>query len=365
MNRAPSSPRPASGGAPRGRSSHPSGSDLAPTHRNRRRAPIALLSPLIDFLDAAVREQIHIDPFQRDPDSIRRMMPLVRALNLYHGTEVRGWENLPERGPMLVVGNHSGGAATRDSAFFLQKWVEERGAEAPLYSLAYDLLFANPILASWFRHRGVVPANPENARRALAMGAAVLVFPGGDYEVYRPWRERNRIDFGGRLGFVELALRTGVPVVPMVIHGAHQSTIVLTRGTRIARVAGLGKLHVKIFPLIWNLPFGPTPAFVPSAQLPAKVTVQIEKPLRWPRCARNRAPDPAVLRSRYAEITAIMQRRLDALAAERPHPVLTRLEELNPLGPAAPRRDSLAVGRRSPTSRRGLGSRRPNHLASA
>ena len=308
--------------------------------------PIPLLKPLIDSLDAAVRAQIHVDPFQRDPDSIRRVMPLVNALNTYYGTEVRGWENLPARGPMLVVGNHSGGAETCDFAFFLQKWVEVRGAEAPLYSLAYDLLFANPLLASWFRHCGVVPANPQNARRALEMGAAVMVFPGGDYEAYRPWSERNTIDFGGRLGFVELALRSGVPVVPMVIHGAHQSTIVLTRGSRIARATGLGKLHVKIFPFIWNLPFGPTPAFVPSAQLPAKVTVQIEKPLRWQRSAGNHAPAPAVLRSRYAEITALMQRRLDALAAERPYPVLSRLEELSPLSLAGRARNSLGWRRR-------------------
>jgi 1-acyl-sn-glycerol-3-phosphate acyltransferase len=292
--------------------------------------PAALLRPLVDTIDTTVKAQLNQDPFQRDPKAVKLMLPLIRAVTRYFGAEIRGWENLPKRGALLIVGNHSGGAQTTDVAPLLGRWIEDRGAEAPLYMLGYDLLFAYPIVAPLWRKLGLLRADPAVATAALNRGAAAVVFPGGDYEVFRPWSERNKIDFGGHTGFIRLALATRVPVVPMTIHGAHQSTFVLTRGRRIARRMGLERLHIKVFPFIWNIPFGVTPAFVPSVQLPAKVTVQFGKPLDWSRYPAHKAKDAAVIRRCYAEITGVMQKALDALAQERPYPVLTRLNELRP-----------------------------------
>ncbi len=326
-------------------------------------------APLLEAIDSAIRSELTQDPFQRDPAFVSRLLPLVNAVNAYFGTEIRGWENVPQRGPVLIVGNHSGGAETSDAAPLLARWVEDRGVAAPIYFLGYDLLFTYPIVAPLLRKLGLLPASQATARQALRRRAAVAVFPGGDYEVFRPWSERNTIDFGGRTGFIELALSMGVPVVPMTTHGAHQSTIVLTRGRRIARLAGLNRLHIKVFPFIWNIPLGLTPAFIPSAQLPAKVTVQFGKPLDWSRYGRHKAKDAAVLDACYQEITATMQETLQALATERPYPILTRMNELLPgnilrriLGnntdPAAPTASSLS--KRTPTVRR----RSPRHRRS-
>ncbi len=289
-----------------------------------------LLRPMLETIDSAIRNGKDTNPFQRAPGFVARMAPVVRTVNRYFGTEVRGWENVPDEGPFLIVGNHSGGAEPNDFWFLLGKWLQERGPEAPLYALTYDLLFAPPLVGTLLRRLGGIPANWPNARRALQQGAAVLVFPGGDYEVFRPWSERNRINFAGRTGFVELAIATGVPVVPMTIHGAHQSTIVLARGRRLARLMGISELHVNVFPFIWNIPFGLTPAFVPSVQLPAKVTVQIDKPFDWSRYGQRRGRDPAVVRRCYDQITRRMQKTLDELAREHPYPILSRMNELRP-----------------------------------
>jgi len=289
------------------------------------------MQPVVDALDHAAAEQIQRDPFRRDPRLVREYLPYFKASGLSFGTEIRGWENLPAEPPFLVVGNHSGGAETNDSAAFIARWIEERGPEAPLYSLAYDFLFAYPVVGRLLPKLGIVPASPENARKALAMGAAVLVFPGGDDEVFRPWTHRNEIAFGGHKGFVEFAIASGVPVVPMTIHGAHQSTFVLTRGRDLARRMGLARLRIKVFPLIWNIPFGITPAFVPSFQLPAKVTIQLGEPLDWSHYGAEKARDPEVLQHCYDEITSVMQQTLDDLAGEHPYPVLTRLNELRPI----------------------------------
>jgi 1-acyl-sn-glycerol-3-phosphate acyltransferase len=301
------------------------------------------MRPLVDVLDRAVKVETAVDPFQRDAAFVARVHPLFHPMNLYFGTEFRGWENLPAEGPFLVVGNHSGGAESNDFWFLFTKWVAERGADAPLYALAYDLLFAYPVMGPMLRRLGAVPATRRNARRALAMGAAVVVFPGGDYEAFRPWRERNRIDFDGRTGFVEVALEAGVPVVPMTIHGAHQSTFVLTRGRLIARLLGTDRLHVNVFPLVWTLPFGLAPAFVPSVQLPAQVTIEIGRPLDWTRAGA--ADDPTVVRRCYEEITSVMQATLEGLARELPYPLLCRLRAL------VPRWGSAAVSAGRPATR--------------
>ncbi len=296
-----------------------------------RRDPLDnFLKPLLDPLYQRIDEELHADPFQRDPKVVASMAPLLKLVTSYFNSEVRGWENLPTKGPMLIVGNHSGGAETNDLAYFLDRWIEERGIGEPLYSLAYDLLFTYPVWGPRMRKLGIIPANPENARAALERGAAVVVFPGGDYEVFRPWSERNRIEFGGHVGFIKVALATGVPVVPMTIHGAHQSTVVLTRGRRIARALGLNKLHIQVYPFIWNIPFGVTPASVPSIPLPSKVTVHLDEPLDWSRFGAKGARSDKVVRRCYVEITTVMQNRLDALAREHPYPVLTRLNELRP-----------------------------------
>ena len=298
------------------------------THVAQR--PPSILPPVPAGVAPAVRAGLQSDPFQRDPVVVAQLLPVIEAVNAYFGTELRGWSHVPKRGPFLIVGNHSGGAAPNDLSFLLGKWVKERGPAAPLYALGYDLLFSYPVVGRLLPKLGVVPANPVNARRALDMGAAVVVFPGGDYEVFRPWSERNRVDFGGHMGFIELAITARVPVIPMTIHGAHQSTVTLTRGERLARLLGMDRLHIKVFPVIWSIPFGPAPAFVPSLQLPSKVTVQFGAPLDWSRYRATQARDPEVRKLCYHEITERMQEALDALAQERPHPVFSRMNELRP-----------------------------------
>jgi 1-acyl-sn-glycerol-3-phosphate acyltransferase len=294
-------------------------------HRQMEPARPHVLSALMAALGSHLRSEVHGDPFKRDPEFIERIYPLLTALNSYFATEFRGWGHVPRRGPFLIVGNHSGGAATTDFGFLLYKWVAAYGPEAPLYSLAYDLLFGAPVIGSMLRRLGIVPASQANARRLLDNGSVVSVFPGGDYEVFRPWSERNRVDFGGRTGFISRAIASGVPVVPMTIHGAHQSTVVLTRGQELAHLMGIDRLHVHVFPFIWSIPFGLTPAFVPSLRLPAKVTVEFGAPFDWSAYGARRARDPEVLRRCYDEITGAMQATMNRLARRTPHPILSRL----------------------------------------
>jgi 1-acyl-sn-glycerol-3-phosphate acyltransferase len=204
----------------------------------------------------------------------------------------------------------------KDLVLFLSRWYRHLGLEERAYFLGLDMALALPGVGSVYRRMGALPASAENAAAAFARGAPLLVYPGGDHEAFRPWRDRGRIDFGGRQGFVKLALEHGVPVIPVTAAGSHESTIVLMRGDRLAASMGLEQLRVKVFPFSVGMPFGLAPGFVPQLPLPSKITLEVGEPLDWERrFGPADAQDPAVVERCYAEITSTMQATLDRLRA--------------------------------------------------
>jgi len=259
---------------------------------------------------------------QRDPDFIRRYLPAIARYTSYFTPEVRGLDQLPAKGPALVVGNHS-------CLFYMpeiwtcgQAVLSRRGIDAPAYVLAYDLLFAVPGVGPSLRRLGAIPASTSQASSALARGACVLVYPGGDLEACRPWTQRNKVDFAGRKGFVQLALRCGVPVVPVVAHGGHHAVVVLARGDRLARAAGLNTLRIHVFPLLAGFPFGVTSVLTPPLPMPAHLTLEFLPALDWTGYGRDAAGDAGIVSACYDDITGRLQAALDRLAAEHPYPLL-------------------------------------------
>jgi 1-acyl-sn-glycerol-3-phosphate acyltransferase len=267
-----------------------------------------------------IQHRLTADLDDRDPDFIREHLPLAWLLaSIWFRGEVRGMERIPEDRPVLLVGNHSGGTITPDTVIFTLAFNAYFGVERPFYQLAHNLVLTSPI-GPFLRRFGTVAASHENARKALDAGAAVLVYPGGDWEVHRPTWEANRIDFAGRRGFVKLALDADVPIVPLVSVGGQETAIFLTHGQRLARLLRLDKLfRLKVLPINLSLPWiinvGDLLGHLP---LPAKITIQVMEPIDL----RERyGLDPDGLEI-YDEITAMMQDQLTALAAERRLPVL-------------------------------------------
>lgn len=260
----------------------------------------------------------------RDPDFLRAVRPLLELYASYFRPEVRGFERLPAGGPFLVVGNHSGGQTPPDLPVLLTAWWRERGEDEPVYSLFHSFVMGMPGIGSTLGRAGAVEAGRDAAEGILRDGGVLIDFPGGDYDVFRPWRERNRIDFGGRLGFVRLALRTQVPVVPAVSIGAHETVVVLARGERLARRLGIDRLfRIKVLPLVFGPPFGVVPGGIPTLPFPSKITVELGEPIDWASdLGPEAADDDVVVRRCYDELTAAMQATLDRLAGERRYPVI-------------------------------------------
>src|SRR5436189_1031347 len=203
---------------------------------------------------ASMREQVQVripraDLDERDPDYIRESLPRLWLLaSLWFRGEVRGLGNIPEEGPVLLVGNHSGGNLTPDTTVFQLAFSAYFGVERAFYQLAHNLVLSMPGLG-FLRKYGTVAASPQNAEQALSTGAALLVYPGGDYEVHRPTWERHKVDFAGRKGFIRLALEHDVPLVPVVAIGGQETSLFLSRGETIARALMLDKLfRLKVLP---------------------------------------------------------------------------------------------------------------------
>lgn len=250
----------------------------------------------------------------RDPEYIRNMLPLMWLLTtVYFRAEVRGMERVPEDGSVLFVANHSGGNMTPDSIVFTLAFNSYFGVERPLYSLAHALVTSWPGIGAMAKRWGIITAGPNAAKAAFDRGACVLVYPGGDAEVHRPYKARHEIRFDGRKGFLRLARDAGVPIVPVVAVGGHDTYLPLTDGRSIAKALRLDKLaRLKVLPISLAVPWGLNVGdFLGHLPLPAKIRMEVGDPIYVG--ARFGDDDDEA----YRYVTGRMEETLMALAAER------------------------------------------------
>jgi 1-acyl-sn-glycerol-3-phosphate acyltransferase len=269
----------------------------------------------------ALVEGLPDDPIDAwDPEHIRRTLPWLKAINAaYFRPEVRGLENIPVGEPSLLVGNHSGGLLIADTFVLSAAFYDHFGPDRRFHQLAHDVAAKSPALGL-IRRYGVVPASHDNARAAFKLGAPVLVYPGGDYETFRPSWHGDQIEFGGRQGFVRLALEENVPIVPVVAIGGQETALFLTRGQRAAKLLRLDKLtRIKVLPVSIGPPLGINLLDLPGRiPLPAKITIQVLPPIDL----RERFGDDVDQEAAYEQITAEMQDSLSELSEERTLPVV-------------------------------------------
>jgi 1-acyl-sn-glycerol-3-phosphate acyltransferase len=273
------------------------------------------LSDLTGLLDRSVD-----DLDQWDPEYVRLTLPLLRQLfGGYFRSETRGLEHVPAEGPVLLVGNHSGGLMIADTFVFALEFYERFGPQRRFHQLAHDLAARHP-LTGGLRRYGTVPASRENAIEAFRRDGAVLVYPGGDWETFRPSWHSDEIEFGGRQGFIDLALSEGVPIVPVVAIGGQETALFVTRGRSVARALRLDRLfRLKVLPVSIGPPSGLNILDLPGRiPIPSKVTVQVMPPIDLEARFGPR-PDADIV---YEEVTGEMQETLHELSEERTVPVV-------------------------------------------
>jgi 1-acyl-sn-glycerol-3-phosphate acyltransferase len=255
----------------------------------------------------------------RDRGAIERTLAALEPIleRLFHPV-VRGLERIPE-GPGLYVANHNGGVLFPDVYVIGSALMRRRGMEDLPYALAHDMAVRPPIVNQIFAPLGGVRASPENAHKLFEARRKVLVFPGGDVEALRPFKDRDKIVFGDRRGYLRLAITEGVPILPVVTAGAHAGLVVLDDGGRIAKFLGIDRaLRVKVCPIVLSVPWGLTIGFPPPyVPMPTRMFMEFLDPMRFERSGADAANDRDYVERCHRRVVGTMQAALTRLARER------------------------------------------------
>ena len=254
---------------------------------------------------------------RRDARTVDNVLRTLRPwLRRFFEPHVRGLKNLPD-GAALIVANHNAGVLMPDVFILGDAILHQRGAVHLPYALVHDVLLGFPPLRTLMEKLGAVRAHASGADSVFSAGKKVLVFPGGDLESMRAYRDRHRIVFGPRRGYIRLAIRQGVPVAPVVTAGAHEAFMVIDDGARIASLLHLPQwLRVNVCPTVlsfpWGLTFGFPPPFIP---VPTRIVMEFLKPIHFKRSGDEAAADAAYVEACHVEVVAAMQSALTRIAA--------------------------------------------------
>lgn len=272
----------------------------------------------IDILAGAISDK-HVDdnfnPKFPDQNLTKACLDMAEWFsNNYFSTKITGLENVPKDGAALLAGNHSAGLMPIDALFAMRAIHRAQSCDRIVHPLVHDFAYAAPRIARNAQKMGILRATKKNALEALEANRLVLVYPGGDQDAFRTFKERGKIVLAGRKGFVKTAMIANVPIVPLVSIGLHESFIVLSKGQRIAEKLGLKKLfRTDLFPISLSFPWGISPAFLPFLPLPTSVEMHFCEPI-W---ATGDPEDSAVVDSIYSKVNESMQATMDDLSKNR------------------------------------------------
>lgn len=257
---------------------------------------------------------------ERDPKFIQSLMPILGFLyNYYFRVQTSGWENIPDE-KVLFVGSHNGGLASPDTSMMMYDWLRRYGTERPIYGLMHPKVWeVSPPIAEIVGKAGAVMAHPKMAYAALRSGASVLVYPGGAEDVFRPHQMRDKIYFAERRGFIKLALRENVPIVPAISWGAHDTLFVLADCYKIMQqlheygMPWLMGIDPIVFPIYLGLPWGLAFGPLPNIPLPVPIYTRVCPPIVFERYGKKAASDRNYVNACYELVRSQMQQELDNL----------------------------------------------------
>ncbi|MBN2342599.1 MAG: acyltransferase family protein [Deltaproteobacteria bacterium] len=246
-----------------------------------------------------------------DPELMHAVLNMARWWSThYFSTTIEGVEHLPASTPALIVGNHSAGLMPLDALFAVNAIRDLHGEHQRVYSMVHDFAYTAPRIAGVARRMGVLRAKKENALAALESGGHVLVYPGGDKDAFRTFAERKKIILAGRKGFIRTALQAGVPIVPLVSVGLHESFFVVSKGERLAEKLGLKqRLRTEVMPFSFSFPWGFVPAFFPFIPLPTAVDMKFCPPV----VVEGNPDDDSLIDDIYIQVETTMQQTMDEL----------------------------------------------------
>jgi 1-acyl-sn-glycerol-3-phosphate acyltransferase len=230
-----------------------------------QRAAGDLPRTLRDAIEGATRRlrgEYHEDEWGFDEQFAEAVYPLFEFLyEVWWRVEVEGIRNVPAHGRAMLVSNHAGALFPFDASMILGAIMKEHPLPRWARFMVLDWAFVLPFISTFMRRVGGVPASQHNAARLLEQDELVMVFPEGVKGTGKPFSERYRLQRFGRGGFVEIALRTGSPIVPVAVVGSEEIYPKLADARPIARAIGAPFVPITpTFPLLGPLGLIPLPS---------------------------------------------------------------------------------------------------------
>jgi 1-acyl-sn-glycerol-3-phosphate acyltransferase len=257
---------------------------------------------------------------ERNPEAIKAWMPIWKWFyHNYFQVQTDGWHHIPSTGKVLLVGSHNGGLASPDTSMFLYDWFSRFGYERLAYALMHPSAWQTPIFARPGSQVGAIIAHPKMARAALSKDAALLVYPGGAEDLFRPYAMRNQIHLANNKAFIKLALIESAPIVPLVSRGAHETLIILTDlYSQVKQLQEWGfpwslDGNTGVFPIFLGLPWGVGIGPIPNFPFPVQIHTRVCAPVVFERYGRSAARDRDYVDACYQRVCSHMQAELDDL----------------------------------------------------
>jgi len=260
----------------------------------------AALAAVVEAMRERIPDPATLPDFGFDPQFLKTTAPVLEFLwSKYFRVTLTGMENVPAEGPALLVANHSGGLPW-DGTMLLHATHHHHPAHRPLRPLVANFAFQSSWMRPVVARVGGVRASMQNALALCRSGQLIGVFPEGLRGVGKLYRERYRLTYFGRGGFVRLARTANVPIIPVAIVGAEETHPVLAKLTRIAEPLGLPYIPITpTFPLLG--PLGLLP-------VPTKWSIKIGEPMYFPQGSGNK--------EETLELAETVRSKLDHMIAE-------------------------------------------------
>jgi len=235
--------------------------------------PVTAASNAVSSLPAVVRDAVEAilrrlrgeyseDQWGFDEDFAEAVFPLFRFLyDIWWRVDVTGVRNVPAHGRGLLVANHAGSLFPFDASMMTMAVMREHPLPRWPRFMVLDWAFVLPFLSAFMRRVGGVPASPHNATSLLERDELVMVFPEGVKGTGKPFSERYRLQRFGRGGFVEVALRTRSPIIPVAVVGSEEIYPKVADAPSLARAIGAPFVPITpTFPLLGPLGLVPLPS---------------------------------------------------------------------------------------------------------
>lgn len=263
------------------------------------------------FFQRRLRGEYSTDAYGMDRELIDVVRPFVTFMyRTWWRVEVEGVAHVPSDGRALLVANHSG-VLPWDGAMIAAAIVEDHpsGEMRIMRSLHLDWFSTLPFVSPALAALGQVPGVPENAVRLLDNDELVCVFPEGLKGVGKLFKDRYKLARFGRGGFVQAALRTGAPLIPVSVVGAEEIYPMFANAEPIAKMLG--------FPYFPLTPFFPWFGLLGVIPLPTKWSITFGEPIDTAAYGPDAANDPLTVLMLSEQVRTTIQATLDAKVAAR------------------------------------------------